>query len=462
MNQESQVAKVSEKVPEKVWEKRWSADLQSIRSLRSIRAGVTELMSSSVHFVSVVTEKVRDDALSLRAMGLTYVTLLSLAPLLAVMFAVLTAFGIQNQIEPVLAQWLEPLGQRGVEITQQVIGFVDNLRVGVLGAVGIATLFYTVVSLISKIEDSLNYIWQVRHSRSWPKKFSDYLSVVLVGPVLVFSSLTVIASAQSNTVVQYLVTNELLGPLVVVAARLMPFAFLCIAFTFLYKFVPNTRVPFGSALIGGAVTAILWQLAGMGFAAFVASSTRYAAIYSSFAILVFFFIWLYASWLIILIGAQVAYFHQYPSLYRAGQELDAKTPLSRERLLLTALVAITRRYLSEQTPWSLPDLAKGIKVQLSALEELADTLMTKGLLLRTVEPDGIVLGRPPEKIALVEILDTLRSTSVGNTTPPRQDAISALLQHRDQAVSQALDGMTLRSLATENSAVAEFSVAKSS
>ena len=102
----------------------------------------------------------REDSLSLRAMGLTYVTLLSLAPLLAVMFAVLTAFGIQNQIEPVLAQWLEPLGQRGVEITKQVIGFVDNLRVGVLGAVGIATLFYTVVSLISKIEDSLNYIWQ--------------------------------------------------------------------------------------------------------------------------------------------------------------------------------------------------------------------------------------------------------------------------------------------------------------
>ncbi len=441
MNEESQVAKVSEKVRGK----RWSVDLQCLRST------VTKLISSSVHFISVVTKKVHDDALSLRAMGLTYVTLLSLAPLLAVMFAVLTAFGIQNQIEPVLAQWLEPLGQRGVEITQQVIGFVDNLRLGVLGAVGIATLFYTVVSLISKIEDSLNYIWQVRHSRSWPKKFSDYLSVVLVGPVLIFTSFTVIASAQSNTVVKYFVTNELVGPLVVVAARLMPFAFLCIAFTFLYKFVPNTRVPFGSALLGGAVTAILWQLTGMGFVAFVANSTRYAAIYSSFAILVFFFIWLYASWLIILIGAQVTYFHQYPSLYRAGQELDAKTLLSRERLLLTALVAITHRYLSEQTPWSLPDLAKGIRAQLSALEELADTLTINGLLLRTVEPDGIVLGRPPEKIALIEILDTLRSTTVGNTTRPQKDAISGLLRHRDRAVSRALDGMTLRSLAAESS-----------
>ena len=440
MNQESSVEKVSEKV--------WSVDRLSIRSIRSC---VTQLLSNSVHFVSVVTKKVHEDALSLRAMGLTYVTLLSLAPLLAVMFAVLTAFGIQNQIEPVLAQWLEPLGQRGVEITQQVIGFVNNLRVGVLGAVGVAALFYTVVSLISKIEDSLNYIWQVPHSRSWPKKFSDYLSVVLVGPVLIFSSLTVIASAQSNTVVQYLVANEMLGPLMVVAARLMPFAFLCIAFTFLYKFVPNTTVRFRSARIGGAVTAILWQLAGMGFAAFVASSARYAAIYSSFAILILFFIWLYASWLIILVGAQVTYFHQYPSLYRAGQELDGKTPLSRERLILTALVEVTRRYLSEQTPRSLPDLAQGIKVQLSALEELVDTLITKGLLLRTIEPDGIVLSRPPEQIALVEILDTLRSTSGSDTTTPQKDAISALLQRRDQAVSQALDGMTLGSLAAESS-----------
>ena len=431
MNQESHV------------EKNWSFDLQHIR------ATLTQWLPHCLHFFTVVRKKIQDDVLSLRAMGLTYVTLLSLVPLLAVMFAVLKAFGVQNQIEPSLAQALEPLGEQGAEITQRVLEFVNNLRVGVLGAVGVAMLFYTVISLISKIEDSLNHVWQVRRSRTWGKKFSDYLSVVLVGPVLIFTSLTVIASAQSNTVVQYMVANELLGPLVVVATRLMPFAFLCIAFTFLYKFVPNTQVRFGSALIGGAVTAVLWQLAGVGFATFVAGSARYAAIYSSFAILVLFFIWLYASWLIILVGAEVAYFHQYPSSYRAGQELDGGTPLSRERLALTALVEITRRYLAERPPWSVSDLAKSLRVQLPVLEQLVELFMTKGLLLQTIEPDGIVLGRPPAQIAIVTVLDTLQTTGPENREQSGDNPVTVLLDQRDQAVCQALDGITLQSLATQ-------------
>ena len=272
--------------------------------------------------------------------------------------------------------------------------------------------------------------------------------MVLVGPVLVFTALTVIASAQSHTVVQYMIANELLGPLIIVATQLMPFAFLCIAFTFLYVFVPNTAVRFGSALLGGVVAAVLWQLAGVGFAAFIAGSARYAAIYSGFAILVFFFIWVYASWLIILVGAEVACFHQYPSSYRA--ELNGKTPLSQERLALTALVVITRRYLAEQAPWSVAALAKNMRVQFSALEPLIDMLLAKGVLLQTVEPEGIVPGRPPEQIAVASVLAILRAPGDEPAAIDGGDAISALLDRRNRAVEQALDGITLRSLATDD------------
>ena len=425
-------------------ERAWSLDLQSLRKLR------THWLPQGSAFFSVVRKKVQDDALSLRAMGLTYVTLLALVPLLAVMFAVLKAFGVHNLIEPSLAQALEPLGAQGAEITRYVLEFVSNLRVGVLGAVGVAALFYTVVSLISKIEDSFNAIWQVRRARTWGKKCSDYLSVVLVGPVLVFTALTVIASAQSHTVVQYLTANELLGPLIIVATQLLPFAFLCVAFTFLYVFVPNTVVRFGSALLGGVVAAVLWQLAGAGFAAFVSGSARYAAVYSSFAILVLFFIWVYASWLIILIGAEVAYFQQYPASYRAGRDLDGKTPLSQERLALTALVTITQRYLAEHPPWSVPDLAKNMRVPLSVLEPLLETLRAKGVLLQTTQPEGMVLGHPPEQIAVVSVLDSLRTPGGEPAALDGGDAISALLDRRNRAVAQALDGLTLRSLATDD------------
>ncbi len=424
--------------------------VKKVRSfaLQHLWAALTQWLTRGYSFFSAVHKKVQDDALSLRAMGLTYVTLLALVPLLAAMFAVLKAFGVHNLIEPSLAQALEPLGEPGAEITRRILEFVSNLRVGVLGAVGMAALFYTVVSLISKIEDSFNAIWQVRHSRTWGKKCSDYLSVVLVGPVLVFTALTVIASAQSHTVVQYMIANEWLGPLIIVATQLMPFSFLCIAFTFLYVFVPNTTVRFGSALLGGVVAAVLWQLAGVGFTAFIAGSTRYAAIYSSFAILVFFFIWVYASWLIILVGTEVACFHQYPNSYRA--ELDGKTPLSQERLALTALAAITRRYLAEQAPWSVAALAKNMRVQLSVLEPLIETLLAQGILFQTVEPEGMMLGRPPEQIEVVRVLDILRTSGGEPDTTDGGDAISALLDRRNQAVAHALDGVTLRSLATDN------------
>ena len=125
-------------------------------ALQHLWISLTQWLPRGYSFFSAVHKKVQDDALSLRAMGLTYVTLLALVPLLAVMFAVLKAFGVHNLIEPSLAQALEPLGEQGAEITRHVLEFVSNLRVGVLGAVGVAALFYTVVSLISKIEDSFN------------------------------------------------------------------------------------------------------------------------------------------------------------------------------------------------------------------------------------------------------------------------------------------------------------------
>jgi len=191
--------------------------------------------------VIVVWGRLTDDLLSLRAMGLTYSTLLSLVPLLAVTFSLLKAFGIQNQIEPVLAQALEPLGEQGAEITQHIIGFVDNLKVGVLGAVGMAALFYTVISLIGRIEDSLNHIWRVYTPRRIGQRFTDYLSVVLVGPVLVFSAFALTASAQSSWVVQRLLEFQTLNYLFVILTKITPFVFLCLAFTFLYRFMPNTE-----------------------------------------------------------------------------------------------------------------------------------------------------------------------------------------------------------------------------
>lgn len=402
-----------------------------------------------LRLIVVAISDFRDGALSVRATGLVYTTLLSLVPFLAVMFSVLKAFGVHQQIEPFLSQALEPLGPKGGEITDRIIEFVGNLKVGVLGAVGVAGLFYTTFSLIEKIEESLNNIWRVRQSRPLTRKVTDYLSVVLVGPLLVFTAFALTASVQSHWLVQQILEIQPVGEAVVRAAQLMPFVFLCLAFTFFYKFVPHTQVHFVSALVGGATAGILWQLIGMAFTSFVAGSTRYSAIYSGFAILVLFLIWLYVGWLIVLIGAQVAYYHQHPSAFLTLVRWKQNTHAFRERLVLSALMEMARRFYEGGPPYDVAALAFALNVPVAALDELVEECIDYGLVLRTSKPEGIALGRPPEQVLVSDVLESVRfreSTRPRNAFNGNQ-AIADILQRRDQAIRASLEGVTLQTLA---------------
>jgi membrane protein len=382
-------------------------------------------------------------------MGLVYSTLLSLVPLLAVTFSILKAFGVHNQIEPLLLRALEPLGSKGEDLAWYMLGFVSNLRVGLLGAVGVASLFFTVISLIGQIEDALNHIWRLRYSRTLARKFSDYLSVVLVGPVLVFSAFALTASAQHSWLVQSLLSYGSLGVVITTVTRVMPLFFLCTVFTFLYEFLPNTRVPFRSAVVGGMTAGFLWQVAGLAFAKFVASSTRYTVVYSSFAVLLLFLIWLYVEWIIVLVGGEVAYLHQHSHMLVTWRRRRSRNPISRVRLAFLLLTAITRRYLAQEPPFRLMELAASLQVSPVDLEDLVDAFVRRHILLRSAEPEGITLGRPPEGVAVSEILDAV--DSLEESPGAKEDVVSLLLFRRDQAIRQALAGLTLRSLCSEES-----------
>jgi membrane protein len=395
----------------------------------------------------VANARYRKDVLNLQAMSLTYSTLMSFVPFLAVTFSVLKAFGVQNGLEPFLMQMLQPLGSQASEITKTIIDFVNNIRVGVLGAAGLAMLFYTVVSLVAKVEDALNQIWRLPRSRTWSQRITAYLSVVLVGPVMVFTALALTASAQSYWLVKRLVQIGFVSYIFTLTTSVMPFILLCATFTFLYKLIPYTKVRLSSALIGGATAGILWQLVGMGFALFVANSAQYAAIYSSFAIIIVFLIWLYVGWLIFLIGAEVTYFHQYPSAFVHEALAGARDHRLQEWLALSALVEITRRHLSDDDPWQPAALAAHLGV--SSLDEVVDDFVRAGILLRSAQPEGVALARPPESVTVKDVLDIVSDSAaqaVKNAGPA-----SDVLLRRDQAVQKALEGITLKSLVAENS-----------
>lgn len=299
-----------------------------LKTLRVVYASIVDLMAGQ---------------LSLRAMSLVYTTLLSIVPLLALSFSVLKAMGAHNEIEPFLFQFLAPLGEQGTDIGKNIIGFIDNIKVGVLGSVGLGLLIYTVLSLVQKIENAFNMIWHVESTRSIGERFSSYLSVILIGPVMMVSALGMTATVMSSSVVTYFAAIEPFGSLIILTTKLLPYAMVMGVFTFIYMFMPNTRVRLSAAMIGAIVAGFLWETSGVLFATFVVSSTKYTAIYSSFAVVIMLLIWLYISWLILLFGSNLAFYIQNPSslkVSRDGFEISSRVK-ERLALLLMKLIGET-------------------------------------------------------------------------------------------------------------------------
>ncbi|WP_020210855.1 YihY/virulence factor BrkB family protein [Gilvimarinus chinensis] len=267
------------------------------------------------HISRVLVAVIRDvlrGQINLHAMSLVYTSLLSLVPFLALSFSVLKGFGVHNQLEPLLQNIVAaPLGDRGPVVVNNILGFVDNIKVGVLGSVGLGLLIYTVISLIQKIERSFNEIWRVSESRSLAQRFSSYLSVIMIGPLLVFSAMGATAALVNSSAVQQAITFAPLGWAFGFFSKLMPYVIIIGLFTFLYTFIPNTKVKLRHAFLGGLVAGIIWQTSIFGFTLFVSNSTNYTAIYSGFAVGILLLIWLYLAWLILLIGSSVAFYSQH-------------------------------------------------------------------------------------------------------------------------------------------------------
>ena len=402
----------------------------------------------------IMVNELRSGDLSLRAMSLVFTTLLSLVPLIAVAFSVLKAFGVHNQIEPFLLNMLDPLGDRGQELAQNIIGFVENIKVGVLGSLGLAMLFYTIIALIQKVESAFNFVWRVKRPRTLARRFTDYLSVVMIGPVLVFSALGITGAALDNDVVMKLQSIEPFGTLLLVLSKLLPYLMIILAFTFLYTFIPNTRVKLSAAFTGATVAGILWVTLGTLFASFVASSSNYTAIYSSFAILFFFMIWVYLAWFILLTGSQVAFFLQHPKLVQLGGKSQRLSPRLREKEGLWVMTTIARRFCQDKPALTMQELEQQTALSATSLQEIINMLESDGLLTEIAGQDSrFVPGRDLSMITVQQILDCLRSAEERDLMPLRHRAAPAVehvLSALRGAQEKVLAEMTLRDLVMDN------------
>ena len=390
-------------------ERVWETDLRRL-------PGPARGMLFIVRILHMLFRELLGGQLNLRAMSLVYTTLLSIVPLLAFSFSVLKGFDVHSRFEPVIHDFFSPLGPKGAEITDRIFEFVDNVRVGVLGSLGFALLIYTVIALLQKIEAAFNFVWQVDRLRPLTQRFTNYLSVILVGPVLIFSALGLTASIMDTALAQRLVAFEPLGTMVVYTGKLMPYALVCLAFTFIYMFIPNTRVRFRAAFIGGVIAGVLWETTGWGFATFMVTSTRTSAIYSSFAILILLLIWLYLSWLILLVGSQVAFYVQYPRYMTLHRVRFVISNRLRERLCLQIMYLVGYNHSHNLPPWDLDGLISRMRMPGQSVRRALISLEEAGYLIE-VNGGDVPAYLPVHDIGTIRLADLL--TAIGKSGESR-------------------------------------------
>jgi membrane protein len=389
--------------------------------------------------------------LTLRAMSLVYTTLLSIVPLIAVSFSVLKGFGVHKDLEQYLYGVLEPLGDKGVEITDQVMNLVNNVNGSVLGGIGLAFFIYTAISMVQKIEEAFNYVWYVSKPRSLAKRFVEYSAVLMIGSLAAGIAIKTLASILSQDVVVSMQDNRVFGPMYELTNVLTPYLIVIGIFTALYTFMPNTNVKFRSALVGGIAGGVLWASTSKIFAAFLANSTGRQAIYASFAIAITTLIWLYLNWLILLVGSQIAFYYQNPAYLRIGRREPRLSNEMRERVTLNIMFLVGKEFRDPIGGINLRSLSRTLRIPSITLAPIAAGLEANGLITSN-EKEELLPAREMTRITLQDIVAVVRrdGETGSHQDPEWSDAVENLATSLDTAVANTLSDMSLSDILDES------------
>jgi membrane protein len=302
--------------------------------------------------------------------------------------------------------------------------------------------------MAQKVESSFNFVWRVDRPRSFARRFSEYLSVMFVGPLLMSAAMGLTAALASATAMTWLREIEPFGTWLAGLSTLAPYGMVIVGFTLLYIFVPNTRVHVVPALIGGVFAGVLWAGSGSLFTSFVVSVSRAEAIYSGFAIVLVTMLWMHLSWVVLLLGAQLAFYIQNPDYLRLGQRTASMSNALRERLALSVMLLVGRDFETPGHGWRIESLAAHIRVPRHLLEPVVVSLTEAGLLTRT-NAQRLIPARDTRRIAMTEVLGAVRSIERDTHGANGNDwnaTVSALADDLERALHDTLAGRTLADL----------------
>ena len=348
---------------------------------------------------------------------------------------------------------LEHLAVGSELIITAIIRYIDNTNVGQLGAAGVVALLVSVLTLLSNIEESFNYIWGVKETRTLLRRFADYFSVVTIGPLFLLAAISMTTTIESQAFVQALLEMAFVGQIIFLLFKVLPFVVMWAAFTGLYIFMPNTRVNFRAALVWGILGGTLWQLAQWVYVHFQVGVSRYNAIYGTLAALPIFMVWIYLSWLIVLLGLEVTYACQnLRTLHREIRGRDVNFA-SRELVALTVLLVTAETFYRGEKPWGLERISTELELPPRLARSVLAELLRLGLISEVQDGDGgepaFQPGRAPENLNIHEVIESLRADGISYTElrkTPEREVIREVERRIMEAGRQSLEGVTLADL----------------
>ncbi len=375
-----------------------------------------------------------EDKCLLRAGALTFSSMMSIVPVLALAFAMAKGFGLQGILEEFVYQNLE--GQE--EIADKLIEFskaaLENARGGLIAGFGILVLLWALISVLGNMEHAFNNIWGTRKHRAISRKFTDYVSIALIFPLVAGLQTTANALLVSDAVQKKFVHLGLVGAYMQSLLKLAPGVFLCIAVSFIYVYLPNTKVKLVSGLLGGTLGGTLWIMTQKLYLHFQIGVSRNSAIYGTLAALPLFLLWLHISWLLILFGAEITYAFQNVDAYRPVKFMPKISMRFRGLVALRAFHAIGKRFLAGERPYSREELARELLLPEAVIDSILASMVRQHLLIRVVNgAKGYLPARPLKQIRIKSVLDALNAEGRDVFTL-REDEIMAELNRRVGAI----------------------------
>jgi membrane protein len=351
-----------------------------------------------------------EDKIQLRASALSFYTLLSIVPILALIFGISKGFGLKDYLNDVLKERF----QEHQDMLNVLLGFVDKylgrINEGFITGIGLIILFWSVMKVLGNIESSFNNIWRIKKSRMFTRKFTDYISLLIIAPLLLIisSSFNVSRLQSISDSIPFL---HYLDSVLKFTVTVLSFTLIWFVFTLIYIVIPNTKVRFIPALIAGIIAGTMFQLLQWGYVNFQSLLSGYGAIYGTFAALPLFMLWLEASWLIVLLGAEISFAYQNAVHYEQEAEGVNVSPKDKRILMLLVTKKIIRNFIESKPAMNAAEIASQLGIPVRLVREVIYILLNARIITETVDPEAReVAYQPaidPSRITVSFVIDTL-------------------------------------------------------